>query len=68
MKSLIEHNKLGVLCSYRSRDIAASIAQMLRTPSEEYKAMSKRCIDISESRFNWESLEPALFDLLSRIE
>jgi glycosyltransferase involved in cell wall biosynthesis len=67
MKSLIDYNKLGILCSYRSHDITTAIAKMLKMPEEEYQAMSKRCIEISESRFNWESLEPALYNLLDKL-
>ncbi|MCB5271705.1 MAG: glycosyltransferase [Candidatus Cloacimonetes bacterium] len=67
MKSLIEYNDLGKLGSYQSRNIAANIAKMLKLPQSEYDAMSQRCLDISESRFNWESLEPKFFELIQRI-
>lgn len=67
MTSLIAYNKLGMLCKYHSRDIADAIATMLKMPEDEYLAMSQRCIEISESRFNWESLEPALFKLIDHI-
>ena len=40
---------------------------MLKLPQSEYDAMSQRCLDISESRFNWESLEPKFFELIQRI-
>jgi len=68
MKSLIEHNKLGQLSAYRARDIATAISALLNMPKTEYTAMSRRCIDISESRFSWESLEPALFDLIDNLK
>ncbi len=67
MKSLIEDNSLGALCSYQSRDIAATISKLLKMPPDEYSAMSERCERISESRFNWESLEPKLFELIKSI-
>lgn len=67
MKSLIEYNDLGKLCPYQSRSIAANIAKLLKLPQSEYDAMSQRCLDISESRFNWESLEPKFFELIQRI-
>jgi len=67
MKNLIEDNSLGALCSYHSRDIADTIAKLLKMPPDEYSAMSERCERISESRFNWESLEPKLFELIKSI-
>ncbi len=67
MKSLIEYNDLGKLCPYQSRSIAQAIAKLLKMPQSEYEAMSQRCLDISESRFNWETLEPKLFELIQRI-
>lgn len=68
MKSIIEHNDLGLLCPYRARDIAAGISQMLKMPEDEYQAMSQRCTAIAQARFNWESLEPALFSLLDSLK
>ncbi|MCB5253855.1 MAG: glycosyltransferase [Candidatus Cloacimonadaceae bacterium] len=67
MKSLIERNGVGKLCPYQSRRIASTIADLLRMPQSEYDAMSQRCLDISESRFNWESLEPKFFELIKHI-
>jgi len=61
MKALIEHNRLGILCPYQARQIANQIAKMLRLSESEYQDMSKRCLDMAESRFNWEALEPQLF-------
>jgi glycosyltransferase involved in cell wall biosynthesis len=68
MKSIIEHNDLGLLCPYRARDIAAGISQMHKMPEDEYQAMSQRCTAIAQARFNWESLEPALFSLLDSLK
>jgi len=67
MKSLIEHNQLGTLSSYHTLDIANAISRMLDLPPNEYETMSKRCEEIAETRFNWESLEPKLFDLIRKI-
>lgn len=67
MKSLIEYNDLGRLSSYHSRTIASNISKLLKMPQSEYDAMQKRCLDISESRFNWETLEPKFFDLIRSI-
>ncbi|MCB5262399.1 MAG: glycosyltransferase [Candidatus Cloacimonetes bacterium] len=67
MKSLIEYNDLGKLGSYQSRNIASNIAKLLKMPQSEYDAMRQRCLDISESRFNWETLEPKLFALIKHI-
>ncbi|MBP7310266.1 MAG: glycosyltransferase [Candidatus Cloacimonetes bacterium] len=66
MKALIEYNKLGVLTSYHARNIAATISKMLRLDETEYQAMSKRCLDVSATRFNWEALEPQIFAAISR--
>ena len=68
MKSLIEHHDLGLLCSYRARDIASGISQMLKMPESEYRAMSQRCTEIAETRFNWESMEPQLFALIDSLK
>ncbi len=68
MKSLVEYHKLGQLSAYRARDIAATISTMLNMPREDYEAMSRRCLEISETRFSWESLEPALFNLLDNLK
>jgi glycosyltransferase involved in cell wall biosynthesis len=67
MKSLIEHNNLGILAPYRARDIAQAIQNMLDLPEAEYLALRKRCEDLAESRFNWESLEPRFFELIRSI-
>ena len=68
MQGLIHHNELGALSpSFRARDIAQTIIKMLRLSDEEYAAMSARCVDISQTRFVWESLEPALFGLIDRL-
>lgn len=68
MKGLIERNGLGNLSSYRSRDIAASIGKMLDMSQDQYDAMSERCTQIATSRFNWETLEPKLFELIQKIQ
>ncbi len=67
MKSLIEHNHLGTLSPYRAREIAAAISKMLDLPEDEYQAMRMRCEEIAETRFNWEALEPKLFELIRSI-
>lgn len=66
MKALIEHHKLGVLTSYHARSIAATISKMLHLSDAEYREMSQRCLDLSATRFNWETLEPRLFTALDR--
>lgn len=68
MKSLVEHNKLGMLSTYRARDIAATISKLMNITQDEYDAMSRRCIEISQTRFSWESLEPALFNLIDKLK
>lgn len=68
MQGLIHHNELGALSpSFRAQDIAQTIIEMLRLSDEEYAAMSARCVEISQTRFIWESLEPALFGLIDRL-
>ncbi len=68
MKSIIGVDKLGELCNYRARDIAAAIARMLRMPEADYQELSRRCKSIAEAKYNWESLEPDFFDLVKRIQ
>ncbi|MFA7542989.1 MAG: glycosyltransferase [Candidatus Cloacimonadaceae bacterium] len=68
MKSIIERNDLGILSAYRARDIAQAISKMLDMPEAEYNAMSQRCLSISEERFNWNALEPQLFELIERLK
>lgn len=67
MKGLIEYHKLGVLTSYHTRDIATAIGNMLRLSETEYRVMSQRCLELSASRFNWETLEPQIFAAIDRI-
>jgi len=67
MQSVIGANKLGELCAYRARDIASGIAKALRIPKEDYDELSARCIEISETRFNWESLEEKFFALIKSL-
>nr|MDK2850483.1 hypothetical protein [Candidatus Cloacimonadota bacterium] len=67
MQSVIGANKLGELSSYRARDIAASIAKMLRLPQKEYEELSARCAHIAQTRFNWESLEEKYFALIKSL-
>jgi hypothetical protein len=67
MQSLIGVNQLGELCSYRARDIAKTISKMLRLPKDEYQSFSARCIEISETRFNWEKLEAGFFALIKSL-
>lgn len=67
MQGLIYHNDLGALSpSFRAKDIALTILKMLRLTDKEYAEMSARCLEISNTRFVWESLEPALFGLIDR--
>jgi len=67
MQSVIGVNKLGELSSYRARDIAKSIAKMLRMPDAEYDELSTRCSRIAQERFNWESLEEKFFTLIKSL-
>ncbi len=67
MKALIEHNGLGVCCGSQARSIAKTTAKMLRLPEPEYQAMSQKCLSISDTLFNWESLEPQIFKAIDRV-
>lgn len=67
MKGIIYHNELGALSqSFRARDISKAILSMMRLSESEYEAMSTRALEISKTRFVWESLEPSLFKLIDR--
>lgn len=68
MKSIIERNELGILSAYRARDIAQAISKMLDLSEADYNAMRQRCLSISEERFNWNALEPQLFELIERLK
>ncbi len=67
MKALVEYNGLGVCSSYKAKSLAEATAKLLRMPAEEYAAMSKRCLEITENRFNWEALEPQMFGVLEKL-
>lgn len=67
MKALIEHNGLGVCSGYQARAIAKATAKLLRLNDKEYESMHQKCLEISETRFNWEALEPQLFQSLNKV-
>jgi len=67
MKALVEYNQVGICAPYKAKSLAEATARLLRMNNEEYAAMSQRCLELTESRFNWEALEPHLFGVLDRI-
>lgn len=67
MRDLVETNRIGELCEYNSQSIAAAALKILKLPHDEYEKMQARAIDLIESRFNWEAVEPRLLDLASRL-
>jgi glycosyltransferase involved in cell wall biosynthesis len=67
MYNLIEKNQLGYCCEYHSASIADAISRILRLDEEKYQTMSKHCIALIENKYNWESLEPELLDLIQHL-
>jgi glycosyltransferase involved in cell wall biosynthesis len=67
MKALVDYNEVGICASYKTKSLAEATAKLLRMKPKEYREMSKRCLDITENRFNWEALEPQLFGVLDKI-
>ncbi|MDY0150704.1 MAG: glycosyltransferase [Candidatus Cloacimonas sp.] len=66
MKALVEYNHLGVCSGYQSNKLAEATAKMLRLSDAEYENMSARCLKLTESKFNWEAMEPQLFAAIDR--
>ena len=67
MSALIEKNGLGAVSIYQSRPIAKALGELLKLDKAAYRAMSKRCSDIAETRFNWEAVEPELLAAVSAL-
>lgn len=67
MASLIEKHGLGSCSSYTPSSIAEAAIKLLRMSPQDYEAMSKRCTDMAESRFNWEAIEPDLLKAFSKL-
>lgn len=66
MKALIEYNGLGVCAGFQAKLLAEAAAKMLRMPETEYRQMSHKCLQLTESKFNWEAMEPQLFAAVNR--
>lgn len=66
MKALVEYNHLGACSDYQSKHMAEATAKMLRLSDAEYENMSARCLKLTETKFNWEALEPQLFAAIDR--
>ena len=67
MSALIEKNALGAVSVYQSLPIAKALFELLKLNPAEYQAMSKRCSDLAESRFNWEAVEPELLSAVTAL-
>jgi len=67
MKALIEHNGLGICSGLQARSMAKATAKLLNLSNSEYKAMSDKCLEISDTRFNWEAMEPQLFSAIDKV-
>lgn len=67
MSALIEKNKLGAAASFQALPIAKALGDLLTLSENDYQAMSKRCSDIAESRFNWEAVEPELLSAVKAL-
>lgn len=67
MKALVAKNEVGELCEYTSRNIADAMHKVLSLPKDEYSAMSQRAIDLVNTRYNWEILEPKLLKYIEKV-
>jgi len=67
MYDLIEKNKFGYCSEYHSASIAEAISRILKLDKKQYQEMSKRCMDFIENKYNWESIEPELLDLVQNL-
>ena len=67
MKALVEYNQVGVCAPYKAKSLAEATAKLLRLSPEEYSKMSNHCLELAETRFNWEALEPQLYGVLDRL-
>ncbi len=65
MKALIEKNGVGICSAYQSNALADACAKMLKLSDDEYNAMSKKCLELSENKYNWETMEPELFTVIN---
>ena len=65
MKALIEKNGVGICSAYQSKALADACAKMLKLSDDEYNAMSKKCLELSENKYNWETMEPELFTVIN---
>ncbi|MGB3938258.1 MAG: glycosyltransferase [Candidatus Cloacimonas acidaminovorans] len=65
MKALIEKNGVGICSAYQSNALADACAKMLKLSDDEYNAMSKKCLELSENKYNWETMEPELFKVIN---
>ena len=67
MKALIEQNGLGVCTGYQAKELAEATAKLMRLSEAEYGKLKAKCLQITENRFNWETLEPQLFAAIDRV-
>lgn len=67
MKDLVETNRVGELCEYNSQSIAGAARKILGMSKAEYEALRNRAVDLVESRYNWEAVEPLLLELATRL-
>lgn len=68
MNALIKANNLGLCVDYESGSLANAIVEMLSKPSAELQEQSQRCIAIIEERYNWEALEPSLWQAMKSLK
>jgi len=65
LKALIEKNGLGICAPYQAKALADACAKMLSLNENEYNAMREKCLKLTESKYNWEALEPELYKLVN---
>ena len=67
MRDLVEKNGLGFCCDYQSASIAKAVSKLLDMPAQDYQAMSDKAKALIEEHYNWEALEPRLFELITKL-
>jgi glycosyltransferase involved in cell wall biosynthesis len=67
IKKLVVENKNGLAISVHDLDGAATALNSLLINTAETKKMAERSIKAFQEKYNWEAIEPRLFELYSRL-
>jgi glycosyltransferase involved in cell wall biosynthesis len=67
MRNLVEKNGLGYCCDFHAESIAQAVGRILGMKEDAYAAMSARCTELVETRYNWEAIEPDLLRVFQQL-